>query len=82
MASGQVPGYSTLIAYDHKQHNTIIIGTNLAAAPATGENAAAVLGKAVLAALYGSSAVPGGDPAGAPTTTSTAAAATTGSTRP
>ena len=51
---------------DAGKGNTIIIGTNLSASPVGGENAAVVLGKAVIAAMYGSSAVPGGDPAGAP----------------
>jgi D-alanyl-D-alanine carboxypeptidase len=61
---GQLPGYSTLMAYDPTQDNTIIIGTNLAASPVTGENAAVLLGKAVIAGLYGLP-VSGGDPAAA-----------------
>jgi D-alanyl-D-alanine carboxypeptidase len=45
---GQIPGFSTFMVYDHKQDNTIIIGTILAASPVDGENAAVVLAKAVL----------------------------------
>jgi D-alanyl-D-alanine carboxypeptidase len=61
---GQIPGYSTLMVYDPTQDNTIIIGTNLAASPVDGENAAVVLGKAVISTLYGMP-IPGGDPAAA-----------------
>ncbi|MGA7419570.1 MAG: serine hydrolase domain-containing protein [Acidimicrobiales bacterium] len=50
---GQIPGYSTLMVYDLKYHVTIIIGTNLAASPVDGENAAVVLGKAIIADLHG-----------------------------
>lgn len=63
---GQLPGFSSFMVRDAGKGNTIIIGTNLSASPVAGENAAVVLGKAVIAAMYGSSAVPGGDPAGAP----------------
>ena len=66
---GQIPGYSTFMVHDAKAGNTIIIGTNLAASPVSGENAAVVLAKAVIVALYGASAVPGGDPARAATGT-------------
>jgi len=59
---GQIPGYSTFMVYDPVKDNTIIIGTNLAASPVNGENAAVVLGKLVIAALYSGTAV-GGDPA-------------------
>lgn len=62
---GQLPGFSSFMARDAKAGNTIIIFANLSASPVDGENAAVVLGKAVIGALYGSSAVPGGDPAGA-----------------
>jgi D-alanyl-D-alanine carboxypeptidase len=71
---GQIPGYSTFMVHDAKAGNTVIIGTNLAASPASGENAAVVLGKAVIAALYGASVVPGGDPAGAATSSAASAA--------
>ncbi len=62
---GQIPGYSTFMVYDTKTHDTIIIGTNLAASPVTGENAAVVVAKTIIATLYGPSVVPGQDPAGA-----------------
>ncbi|MBV9357646.1 MAG: beta-lactamase family protein [Chloroflexi bacterium] len=61
---GQIPGFSTLMVYDPTKDNTIIIATNLAASPVDGANAATVLGKAVIPALYGIP-VPGGDPAAA-----------------
>ncbi len=64
---GQLPGFSSFMARDSEDQNTIIIFANLSASPVDGENAAVVLGKTVIAALYGASAVPGGDPAGAPT---------------
>jgi D-alanyl-D-alanine carboxypeptidase len=66
---GQIPGYATFMVHDPVAHNTIIIGCNLAAAPANGANAATVLAKPVIAAIYGAGAVPSGDPAGAATTT-------------
>ena len=50
---GQIPGYSTFMAYDLKQDITIIIGTNLAASPVDGENAAVVLAKAIITTLHG-----------------------------
>jgi D-alanyl-D-alanine carboxypeptidase len=50
---GQIPGYSTLMVYDLKQGITIIVGTNLAASPVDGENAAVVLGKAIITTLHG-----------------------------
>ena len=79
---GQIPGYSTLMTYDPTTDSTIIIGTNLAASPVTGENAAVGIGKAVIAKLYGIP-VPGGDPAAAGAgSTGTTAVATTESTRP
>lgn len=64
---GQIPGYSTVMVYDPRAENTVIILTNLAAVPATGEGSALVILKAVIPALYGSSAgVPGSDPAAVP----------------
>lgn len=62
---GQLPGYSSFMARDTDRGITIILAANLSASPVTGENAAVVLGKAVIAELYGADAVPGGDPAGA-----------------
>jgi D-alanyl-D-alanine carboxypeptidase len=62
---GQIPGFSSFMAYDPVADNTIIIGLNLSASPVNGENAAVVIGKVVISELYGADAVPGGDPAGA-----------------
>jgi D-alanyl-D-alanine carboxypeptidase len=50
---GQTPGYSSFMAHDPKAGITIIIGTNLSASPVNGGNAAIVVGKAVMGALYG-----------------------------
>lgn len=55
---GQIRGYSSFVAYDLKTHDTIIISTNLAASPASGENAAVVIGKTILATLYGKAVLP------------------------
>ncbi len=66
---GQLPGFSTFMVRDPVAENTIIIGTNLYAEPTKGANAATVVAKPVIAALYGSGVLPAGDPAGAPTTT-------------
>jgi D-alanyl-D-alanine carboxypeptidase len=66
---GQLPGYSTFMVRDPVAENTIIIGTNLAASPVNGANAATVVGLPVIGALYGDAVLPGGDPAGATTTT-------------
>lgn len=49
---GQTPGFSTFMAYDVNAHITIVIGTNLAASPVDGENAATLIYKTVAAALY------------------------------
>ncbi len=59
---GQVPGFSTVMAYDLDADITIVIGTNLAASPVDGENAAIVIYKAVAAALYDAPPA-GGEPA-------------------
>jgi D-alanyl-D-alanine carboxypeptidase len=59
--SGSLPGYSTFMVYDPTQDTTIIIGTNLAASPVDGENAAVAVAKVVIPSLYGVP-VPGGDP--------------------
>jgi D-alanyl-D-alanine carboxypeptidase len=67
---GQLPGFSSFMVYDPVADVTIIIGTNLSASPVSGENAAVVLGKSVIAALYGGADV-GGDPAQAGTTATT-----------
>jgi len=64
---GQIPGYSTVMVYDPKADITVIILTNLAAVPATGEGSALTILKVVVPALYGSAAgIPGGDPAAVP----------------
>jgi CubicO group peptidase (beta-lactamase class C family) len=68
---GQIPGYSTVMVYDPKAENTVIILTNLAAVPATGEGAALVILKLIVATLYGAAAVPSGDPAAVPGATTT-----------
>ena len=60
---GQVPGFSSFMAYDINTGVTIIIAANLSASPVTGENAAVELGKDVIATLYGGADVPGGNPA-------------------
>lgn len=57
---GQLPGYSTFMVHDPVNQNTVIIGCNLSASPLDGVNAATVLGKPVIAALYGAAAVPSG----------------------
>ncbi|RFA11124.1 D-alanyl-D-alanine carboxypeptidase [Subtercola boreus] len=58
---GQLPGFSSFMAYDVTTGDTIIIGCNLSASPVTGENAAVVVAKSVIAELYGSSVVPPDD---------------------
>ncbi|MEO6826140.1 MAG: serine hydrolase domain-containing protein [Microbacteriaceae bacterium] len=67
---GQLPGYSTFMAYNNTTGDTIIVATNLAASPVDGNNAAVVVAKTILATLYGSSVVPKSDPA-APAATPT-----------
>ncbi|MFB2598979.1 serine hydrolase domain-containing protein [Herbiconiux sp. P17] len=67
---GQLPGYSSFMAYDLDTGDTIIVGVNLSASPVDGENAAVVVAKSIIATLYGASAVPG-DPAGDPSSTPT-----------
>ena len=61
---GQVPGFSSFMAYDINTGTTIILSANLSASPVTGENAAVELAKVIIATLYGSGDVPGGNPAG------------------
>jgi D-alanyl-D-alanine carboxypeptidase len=63
---GQVPGFSSFMAYDINTGDTIILSANLSASPVTGENAAVELAKVIIATLYGSADVPGGNPAGTP----------------
>jgi hypothetical protein len=53
-----------VMVHDPKADNTVIILTNLAAVPASGEGSALQILKVVIPALYGSAAgVPSGDPA-------------------
>jgi D-alanyl-D-alanine carboxypeptidase len=68
---GQLPGFSSFMVYDPEADTTIILATNLSASPVDGENAAVVLGKAVMAQLYGQSAVAGADPAQSGSTSDT-----------
>lgn len=60
---GQIPGFSSFMAYDPKTQTTLIIGANLSAEPTHGANAATELAKAAMGVLYGPAAVPTGDPA-------------------
>ena len=67
---GQIPGYSTFMSYDTKTHDTIIVGANLSATPATGETAAVTVAKLIIGTLSGSSLA--GNPAAAGSTSTTA----------
>jgi D-alanyl-D-alanine carboxypeptidase len=79
---GQIPGYSTVMVHDPKADNTVIILTNLAAVPATGEGSALQILKLVIPALYGSAAgVPTSDPAAVPGTPASNSPGTTGTTK-
>jgi D-alanyl-D-alanine carboxypeptidase len=60
---GQVPGFSSFMAYNVNTGDTIILATNLSASPVTGENAAVELAKVIIGTLYGSADLPGGNPA-------------------
>lgn len=59
---GQLPGFSSFMAYDPKTRTTLIIGANLSAEPTHGANAATELAKAAMGVLYGSSVAPAADP--------------------
>ena len=75
---GQIPGYSTVMVHDPKADNTVVILTNLAAVPASGEGSALQILKVVIPALYGSAAdVPSGDPAAVPGATTGSSTGTT-----
>ncbi|KDA04925.1 D-Ala-D-Ala carboxypeptidase [Microbacterium sp. CH12i] len=65
---GQLPGFSTFMVYNVDTGDTIIIGCNLSASPVDGQNAAVVLAKSVMGAMYGASVLPP-DPAASPTPT-------------
>src|SRR4051812_34546841 len=60
---GQLPGFSSFMAYDPKTQTTLIIGANLSAEPSRGANAATELAKAAIGVLYGPTVVAPGDPA-------------------
>ena len=60
---GQLPGFSSFMAYDPKTQTTLIIGANLSAEPSRGANAATELAKAAMGVLYGPAVVAPGDPA-------------------
>jgi D-alanyl-D-alanine carboxypeptidase len=60
---GQLPGFSSFMAYDPKTQTTLIIGANLSAEPTHGANAATELAKAAMGVLYGSALGAPGDPA-------------------
>jgi D-alanyl-D-alanine carboxypeptidase len=62
---GQIPGYSSFMVYDTKTHDTIIVAANLAASPVSGQGAAVVVAKTIIATLYGGSVVPKHSPAAA-----------------
>ena len=62
---GQLPGFSSFMAYDPKTKTTLIIGANLAAEPTNGANAATELAKAAMGVLYGPGLGAPGDPAAA-----------------
>jgi D-alanyl-D-alanine carboxypeptidase len=60
---GQLPGFSSFMAYDPKTRTTLIIGANLSAEPTHGANAATELAKAAMKVLYGPAITAVGDPA-------------------
>jgi len=60
---GQLPGFSSFMAYDPKTQTTLIIGANLSAEPTRGANAATELAKVAMKLLYGSALSVSGDPA-------------------
>ena len=61
--NGELPGFSSFMAYDPKTHTTLIIGANLTAEPTGGENAATELAKVAIGVLYGPALTAPGDPA-------------------
>ena len=63
---GQLPGFSSFMAYDPRTQTTLIIGANLSAEPTNGANAATELAKAAMGVLYGPSMGSAGDPAAKP----------------
>ena len=61
--NGELPGFSSFMAYDPKNQTTLIIGANLTAEPTRGENAATELAKVAIGVLYGPAVTAPGDPA-------------------
>ncbi|MDO5751999.1 serine hydrolase [Arthrobacter sp.] len=59
---GQIPGYSTFMTYNINTGDILIVGTNLAASPVHGENAAVVVAKSIIGTMYGPGDPSGGDP--------------------
>lgn len=57
---GQLPGFSSFMAYDPVTQTTLIIGANLSAEPTNGANAATELAKAAMGVLYGRAMGPAG----------------------
>ena len=55
---GQLPGYSSFMAHHQDTGDTIIIAVNLSASPVNGENAAVLVAKSLIAALYGATEAP------------------------
>jgi len=49
--TGQIAGFNTFLGHDPQADLTLVVATNLATVPATGEGAAVVLAKAILARL-------------------------------
>jgi D-alanyl-D-alanine carboxypeptidase len=59
---GQLPGFSTFMAYDLQTQTAMIVGTTLSASPVDGTNAAVVLAKPVLAEVAAARAKALSDP--------------------
>ena len=57
---GQIPGYSTFMAYNTNTGDIIIVGTNLSASPVDGQNMAVLVAKTIIGTMYGSADLPGG----------------------
>ncbi len=64
---GQVPGYMTFMGYDPNTDLSVVIMTNLAAVPSTGEGSALTILKSMLPTFYPGLSAPG-NPAAVPTT--------------
>ena len=55
---GQLPGFSSFMAYNIDTGDTIIVALNLSASPVDGQNAAVVVGKSIIGTLYGAAELP------------------------